>query len=336
MKKKNTIIFIPGFKGSVLVDQDDSRIWPNFWRAQFDHTTSLGNHLPDLNFFNSKRYKSKGVVESVDVIPGVFRLPVYGNFLRLLEKQLPEDTELIRFHYDWRQDLMVTIPRLKSLIDRIKSEKNGEIDIVCHSLGGIITSYILHLYSYPVIRHAFFVAVPFQGALKSVLDFMNGTSFGWNNRLLSPQALATFASLYYLLPRYEEASPGYSLWDIETWKQFKIGALMLENNKQREDFLARQLSRVNDFFSRLEAAGAICGAHKITTLYNCTNNTPYQIDLEHNRKITNSSGDGSVPKISLGLPAYFQGLPHDSYQIDKLHAKSFNSAKLLKIISGSN
>ncbi|WP_165475097.1 lipase/acyltransferase domain-containing protein [Legionella yabuuchiae] len=332
MKKQNTLLFIPGFKGSSLVDQEGQLVWPTFIAAQLDHKTSLRNHVPEIDSVNSRRFKSSGVIEDISIIPGLYKINIYAKFFQAFKRCSPEDTELIPFHYDWRQDLMMVVPRLKSLIERLKKEKRGTIDIVCHSMGGLITSYVLQMFDEPVLRHVYFVAVPFQGTLKALLDLIQGSSFGLNKTLLSSKAMASFASIYYLLPRYPAATPNYSLLDIETWKQFNLGYLMAEQSPEKAAFLQRQLMRVARFYQRLEESGPTAGALKIINLSNRTHNTPYQILLEQNQQVIQGQGDGSVPDVSLELPSYFSHLPQDRHHIDEAHALSFNDEKLLKRI----
>ncbi len=332
MKKQNTLIFIPGFKGSSLMDQEGQLIWPKFMAAQFNHSTSLSNHVPEIDCVNSRRFKSAAVIQEIDIIPGIYKVSIYAKFFQAFKHYRSEETELIFFHYDWRQDLMMAIPRLKSLIERLRKEKRGAIDIVCHSMGGLITSYVLQMFNEPVLRNVFFVAVPFQGTLKALLDLMHGSSFGLNKTLLSSKAMASFASVYYLLPRYPQAVVNYSLFDIETWKQFKLGYLMTEESPEKTAFLQRQLTRVELFYQRLETSGPTIATSKIIILTNRTHPTPYQIHLEHGQEVIQGLGDGSVPNVSLELPSYLSHLPYDRYHIDEAHALSFNDEKLLKLV----
>jgi pimeloyl-ACP methyl ester carboxylesterase len=331
--KKNTLIFIPGFKGSVLSDQEGRFIWPNFWRAQFDKSTSLSNHLPGIDVRNPLRFKSSDVVQSVSILPSVFKVNIYSQMIKALKQRLPKDTEVILFHYDWRQDLMTTAPRLKALIMRVLRERGGSIDIVGHSMGGLIASYVLKMFETPVIRNAFLVSVPFLGALKPLLDLKKGATLGLNKALLSPKALATFGSIYYLLPRYPDAGKGHSFLDVETWKEFDLSVLMHGNNEQVSTYLQSQFLRVNQFFKLLEDDEQPTGAHKIISVSCHDFATPTLMQLDKGGRVSKGAGDGTVPSASLVLPDYLKDIPHDIHSISQPHSKSFNSEKLINLIT---
>lgn len=333
MKREHVIIFIPGFKGSTLVNQGGGLIWPNFIKAQFNHTISLNNNLPSLNIENSYIYESNDIVKSVSVFPGLFNYNVYGKFTTSLQKALPSQTKLIFFHYDWRQDLLLTIDRLRTLIEQTSRDKTVQIDIICHSMGGLITTYMMHMIGANIIRQIYFVGVPFQGALRALLDLMKGTKLGLNKTLLSARAMSTFSSLYYLLPRYPEAVHQHSIFDIETWKKFNIGYLTNEDNKLQLEFLEAQLNKVSSFYKKIESAESkICEPQKLIFINNLTHPTPTQIKFGPKAKVVSNLGDGTVPSASLQIPDYFKPFNHEIYYIDKSHALSFSSDKLLKII----
>lgn len=334
MEKSNrTIIFIPGFKGSTLISAEKGLVWPNFIKAQFDYSTSLANDLPTINITNPIHYESEDIVRSVPLLPGLYKYNIYAKFINTLQKNLPSDNELIVFHYDWRQDLLITIAKLKALIEQIAKDKKGKIDIICHSMGGLITNYILQTLEIDIVRQVFFVAVPFQGSLKILMDLIYGTKFGLNKTLLSAQAMSTFPSVYYLLPRYCGATVGQDLFDISTWTNLKLGNLPKSNDKEQLKFLKNQLDIVNHFYEKLESVEN--NAYENTKLIFITNQgypTPTQILFEPKIRIIFGDGDGSVPKSSLAIPEYLQQFNHECFYINKSHALSFASNELIKII----
>lgn len=334
MKKNNhTIIFIPGFKGSTLVNQEGTLIWPNVIKSQFDHKTSLSNDLPELNIDNPNHYQSREIIDSVTIIPGFYKYTIYGKFINALKKYISLDHELIFFHYDWRQDLMITIAQLKVLIERIIQENSGPIDIICHSMGGLITSYILQTMDVNVIRKVFFIAVPFQGSPKILIDLIYGSRLGLNKTLLSTKAMSSFPSVYYLLPRYFDAIAENDLFDLNTWEKLKLGYLTKHNDKKQLNFLTSQLEAVNEFYKKLESVEHIvCNTTKLIFINNHVYSTPTQIQFTPEMNIITGSGDGSVPEISLNIPDYFKDFNQETYHIDKSHALSFTSNELISIV----
>jgi uncharacterized membrane protein len=63
--------------------------------------------------------------------------------------------------------------------------------------------------------------------------------------------MSSFPSVYYLLPRYFEATSEHDLFDIETWKKLKLGYLTKINDKEQFNFLKFQLERANEFYKKL-------------------------------------------------------------------------------------
>jgi hypothetical protein len=142
-KNQNLLIFIPGFKGSTLVNNKNRLIWPNFIRAQFNHRTTLSCNIQTPINRAAHEYHSDNVVQSVSLIPKVFSYDVYGKFISIIQNQLPQSSKLLCYQYDWRQDLAITTNTLRARVEQYAQHYNGCIDMVCHSMGGLIAAYLL-------------------------------------------------------------------------------------------------------------------------------------------------------------------------------------------------
>jgi pimeloyl-ACP methyl ester carboxylesterase len=328
-QNNHTIIFIPGFRGSTLVNQRGQLVWPNVIKAQFDHTISLCDNRPTLDMENPNLYKSTEIIQSVTLVPGLITLDIYGKFIQALRKNVSPDTNLILFHYDWRQDLPITITQLKQVIHKTP----GSIDIVCHSMGGLITSRLLQIIDTKNIRYVFFVGVPFQGALATVRDFKYGCRIGINHSLFSPKAMSSFESAYYLLARYPDAIQNHNLFDIETWQKFKLGYLVTKNDKRQLDFLNCQLQKVNHFYDKLETdKSPLRSKTKLMFIKSTSYATPTHVIFEPKLEIISGSGDGTVPLVSLQVPSYLKSFDHEIHAIHRSHAYSFTSDQLVNLI----
>ena len=200
-------------------------------------------------------------------------------------------------------------------------------------MGGLIASYVLQTIEVNVIRQVFFIAVPFQGSLKILLDLIYGSKFGLNKILLSAKAMSSFPSLYYLLPRYFEATSEHDLFDIETWKKFQLGYLAQQGEKEQLKFLKCQLEAVSHFYKKLGSAeNKACEDTKLIFINSQSYSTPTQIQFAPEINILSDAGDGTVSNISLQVPNYFKQFRHEHYSINKLHAISFTSDEVIKII----
>ncbi len=136
---------MPGFKGSSLQIENGPVIWPNLIRAHFNKRVSLGLHLPVVGLENPLSLVSRGVVESVGIIPPFLKQDVYGPFLQVLRETLPKELDIIHFHYDWRNELEEAVEDLRGLVNTLSQTHHGPIDIISHSMGGLITTRILQM-----------------------------------------------------------------------------------------------------------------------------------------------------------------------------------------------
>ena len=326
--QNNCLLFIPGFKGSILIDKSGNQIWPNFIRSQFNQNTSLRY---EDNHNGAPNYQSQDIIHSVPLIPKLLAYDVYGKFVIELQKQLPATTAFSIFHYDWRQDLQQVATQLKAQIDSHTKQGIGSIDFICHSMGGLIVANLLKAMKVNIVRKVFFVGTPFQGVPRVILDLIQGTRLGLNKSLLSAQAMASFPSLYYLLPRLPEFTNGHDFFNLETWQQYKIG--YYARNDENIEFLARQLKIANDFYHQLENLSSTKVTNtKLFFIHSLKHSTPTKLSLMPSIDLKPSKGDGTVPENSLAVPSYLRNFDHQLLTIDKLHGKSFSCETVLKFI----
>ena len=203
---KKVIIFIPGFKGSVLLRTEDNKhIWLSTKEILF------GNSSIKLSLVNNETtYKEGGILNSVPVIPKIFEINFYKSFLNNLINTLSHKYKIINFSYDWRMDIISTVLRLNELIESLKSEYS--INIIAHSMGGLITSYFLRYglqlpetckenwAGAKIIDKVVLAGVPFQGSVEMFCEIQNGSKVVFNRNLLDFETMSSFQSAYQLLP----------------------------------------------------------------------------------------------------------------------------------------
>ncbi len=200
-----TIVFVPGFKGSELIDKESGKkIWLTAQGAFFDNETLV---------INEKQLIVGSVVEQINIIPGAYSFSVYGPFLDWLRTTFP-DTTVIPFAYDWRKSVDTNAKKLDLFLNKLKSKK---IIIVSHSLGSLITSYYLRYGGQEIdsakttwegakkVDAVILSTTPFLGTLSIFHDLQRGIKTGLNRSLLSAAALQTFPVSYQLLPQQDDA-----------------------------------------------------------------------------------------------------------------------------------
>lgn len=120
------------------------------------------------------------------------------------------------FSYDWRQDNVDTVRKLDEFIDAIREDYGDpdlKVDIVAHSMGGMITRYyvrygtvdVLDDNEFPVnqqgatrIRRVILLGTPNLGSIGALRTLIQGYKIGLGS--VPTDVVATFPSTYQVLP----------------------------------------------------------------------------------------------------------------------------------------
>jgi len=219
------LVLIPGALGSRLSDPETGReVWPG------PLTRVLVSDYRELELQIDP--ESLQPMASPLVVSGLTDRAAgrdyYGALQRVLEEaggyQRGElgtpPTEVGRhyyvFGYDWRQDNVYNVRRLHEFLARLRRDYGDpelQVDIVAHSMGGLIARYyarygtrdVLDGNDFPVtgdgapyLRRLVLLGTPNLGSVKAVKTLMKGYSVGL--RRMPPEVVATFPSTYQLLP----------------------------------------------------------------------------------------------------------------------------------------
>ena len=120
------------------------------------------------------------------------------------------------FYYDWRQDLVATAARLDDFIEEIR-RRHGDpdlrVDIVAHSMGGLVVRYFIRYGSEDVlddprpvptlagdakVRRVVLLATPNFGSISGLQRALMGARVGLAS--IDPEVSATWPAMYQLLP----------------------------------------------------------------------------------------------------------------------------------------
>ncbi len=195
----------------------------------------------------------------------------YGNIIRILEDagryepQMPgtrdsvPEREYYVLTYDWRQDNVITARHLADLIDDIKSKHANpglKVDLIAHSMGGLIARYYLRYgredvvdsNDFPVnysgaanVRRTILLGTPNLGSVSSLHTFIEGYKIGF--RRIPTEVLATMPSIYQLFPHslndWLITSSGKPLqrdvFDVTIWRRFQWSIF---NPKARQSIIS--------------------------------------------------------------------------------------------------
>ncbi|MES2224372.1 MAG: alpha/beta fold hydrolase [Patescibacteria group bacterium] len=176
----NPIIIIPGITGSVLTKDygDKSELWPNLTKLTLNLADS---HLNDLILLQSGTPSTVRPVMVGDIIRKISSIDIFDGLIAALSKNgYVEGTNLFVLPYDWRLSNEANQALLKDMVAKAL-EKTGKqkVDLVAHSMGGLLVSDYLAKNASAPVSHVFNIAVPHLGAPKSFKTLMYGDDMGF-------------------------------------------------------------------------------------------------------------------------------------------------------------
>lgn len=278
------VLIVPGLLGSRLEDERNGRVvWGKIFslRALTVHETLIqpdydgkdGLELPidsaDLRA-NRDNLVASGIMDRFTIVPHVAAVQVYSKMLEAFEVCGYQPGELAScgldvnaavFDYDWRRDIVENAQLLAERIRDIQAntgDPGAQVDIVAHSLGGLIAEYYVLYGDQDVldreplppptyagaanVRKLVLLGVPHLGSVDALETLHRGAHVGW--RSISNEAIFTMPSFYQLLPpagaaRVSTLGDGgadFDLYAAEDWERFDVSVF---SPKARRAFLRR-------------------------------------------------------------------------------------------------
>lgn len=150
------------------------------------------------------------------------------------------------FEYDWRRDNVKSAQALDAYIEQIRQDYNKpdlEVDIIAHSMGGLIARYFVRFGTTDVlndnrltvnnhgashVRRVILLGTPNMGSAVAIRNLIEGMKVGFNR--IDTEVLATFPSGYQLLPhvlsKWIITNEGKVLerdqFDSKLWERFEF------------------------------------------------------------------------------------------------------------------
>ncbi|MGQ0429355.1 MAG: esterase/lipase family protein [Gammaproteobacteria bacterium] len=248
------VVLIPGMLGSRLARRDSGEeLWPGSTRK-----------LLTSRYLDLALRIDPATLEPLDdgLVPsGLFDAAVgqdfYGRVVRALQEVgayqlsrpgqqvLQQKARLYVFTYDWRQDTVVTVRQLDAFIEQIRRDYGDpqlRVDVVAHSMGGLIARYyqrygtddVLDGDVFPVsgagarkLRRMVLLGVPNQGTALAVHKFLHGYQVGLSR--LPPEGVATMPGLFQFFPHplvtWITTVAGRPLsrdvFEVDIWRRFE-------------------------------------------------------------------------------------------------------------------
>lgn len=268
------VIVIPGVTANYLYDHypvSPELLWGPISLQRHYERASLH---PD-----NRKYEA---IEPARVLPGQLFEIAYKQLIDELRYNLSssdaDQVPVYAFSYDWRQPLEPLRDQLHDFITEViertklmknyhpEFAKNPKVNIVGHSMGGLIAAGYLKKYGDGSrINKVVSLGTPFQGSHEAIIKITTGTA---NLGTSAPssrerEAARMTPSLYYLLPHFDgalmdEAGASQDIFDVKVWQKSvkeTIAAYIKKHSvtNQTGNFLAHAEDTLKDM---LEAARA--------------------------------------------------------------------------------
>ncbi|MBI2607843.1 MAG: alpha/beta fold hydrolase [Candidatus Doudnabacteria bacterium] len=344
---KRPVLIIPGITGTELLNSSDELIWPNIPRMFFDINDQFLTENLSLNGNGDsvQNIKVGEIIREISFIApeiGINKI-ILDSFFTLINSMILEgyviDDSLFFFPYDWRIDLDTTKASLNQKIKQIQGLTGFQkVDIVAHSMGGLLVEDYLDTYGQDKINKLIFVGTPHLGAPKAakILLYGDHMSIPWLEEDRIQEIAHNSPAVYQLLPNptYFDNFLGY----VAPYHIFKKS---LYNYTETQDFLMAKgvntnlLSMSNQFFDK-QLFNQDFGGIEAYNIAGCRTATQsaYRYGIGNNSigSIGYSSGDGTVPLVSadhVNIPA-----PNKYYLRNGSHAELPSNPSIRALILG--
>lgn len=255
------VVLIHGLLGSRLARVADGReVWPgSTWKLLFNDYSELALDIdPDTLEPRAGNLSAGSITDRAagrDFYASIIDVLQRAGGYRLARPGTPPPAgtkSLYVFTYDWRRDNVETARSLDALVEQIRADHGDpelKVDVVAHSMGGLVARYYLRYGTtdvldgndFPVnnhgatrIRRMILLGTPNLGSAKAIRSFLEGYEIGLGR--IPPEVVATFPSAYQLLPHpivpWLVTTHGKQLerdlFDVEIWRRFQFSVFSPE------------------------------------------------------------------------------------------------------------
>ena len=304
----DAIIFIPGIKGTKLVETNKSpfdTIWSGL-QSNFETIEHLELTHGHAGIYYDERIRS--IIQ-----PGEIEQLAYAEFLRDLETDKPR----FIFNYDWRYSAQENGRLLGEFVDLLiaKSKESRGVqefksfDFITHSLGNFVFHNYLKRFGFGKVGQAVLTVPPFLGSLDIITVALIGEGFFPGVKGKIRKLIRTMPGALELLPTYEGASrfvpdAAHNFLTFSHWQGNVTESGNVYSDKLKEVLkgvkvvIKSELLNLKTLSKDERDRILIVTRHGYKTyqtvqVHKSGGGTTNYVDLEH--AATNKHGDGRVP-----------------------------------------
>ncbi len=210
------LVFVPGMLGSMLcrpgVEGEETVVWGTVDAMGQFPTLAVDPAANDV--------EPCGLIREISYL-GIFTQTVYGPFVDRLKAAGYRDGEtLFVFDYDWRLSVFDNAAQLAAFVDE-KIPGAGKIDIVGHSMGGLVArTYAMDEGGADRIARLVSAGSPWRGSVQVFQLLQSG--WGLANLMMGGlegfrRTIISFPSTFEMIPHYDGCcggEPGSSSFDV--------------------------------------------------------------------------------------------------------------------------
>ena len=313
-KKRDPVIIIPGILGSYLNSIDGTEVWVNTNKALLPFGDT---YLDDLMLNDDGIYGIRDI-KTGDIIREIYNKDFFKGIVSKLGEQYKEGKDMFVFPYDWRLDIDFTAKnKLSAFIDDVLSKTGAKkVDIVAHSMGGLVTKSYVKNFGGEKIGNFVDIATPHFGSpsafkLLSYGDDL-GIKFGYLGLSLDEvkKISQNMTAVYELLPSekyFNPSGPDYKYYFADLGDTDNNGVKGKLNFTETEDFLKNSgrnkniINRSRTFQESISGVDPEASGIKTFNIVGCGTPTIgkiFTLDKAAGRKeyaLGYITGDGTVP-----------------------------------------
>jgi pimeloyl-ACP methyl ester carboxylesterase len=289
-ENRTPVVVLPGILGSKIEDQETGmKVWGAFTFGAADVDKPDGARmfaLPMKTDVPLSELRDRGeatevldyIVADVGIFQGL-KLGAYVDIMKTLAAGKYRDESFgesgyinygglhytcYQYPYDWRRDISEQASALNQKILRaqikvrsargLDEEDPIKIDVVAHSMGGLVLRYYLRYGAEPLpddgslpeltwagaenVSRAFLVGTPNAGSAESLQQLIEGLNLNPLFPNYRPGIVGTLPAIYQLLPRSRhnpvrdaESGEAINIFDADVWDRYNWGMLDPKEDK---------------------------------------------------------------------------------------------------------